>query len=791
MSTGPVRPLSPLVALSSFVGRRNLLETVRERLLGAARLVTLIGVGGAGKTRLALEAARRAAGDADQVDRVHLVELAPLESGGDVEDVARAVLAAVEGPDQSVTSVVDTLAAVVSHVGDSRVLLVLDNCERLVDQVGVVVATLLRESPGLRVLATSREALHIGGEHVVAVPPLDVPPEGAPMSVDYDAVRLLVDRAEAGVPGWRLTPEDWPHVVRVLSRTAGLPLAVELVVARMRALPLSVLADRLDDAMRVLTRNDSTILPHHRTLEAAVQWSYDWCTPAEQMLWARLSVLEGDFTLAAAEDVAGEGLDPVEVADTVTGLVDKSVLLPSPDRRRYRLLEPLRQFGVAVLRRRDGELDRVTARYLEHYRGCPALMMAQWNGRNELQHQAELTEDWPHYRALLARLLHEPTAEDGVTALALAVDLVRTRWYFSARRLPEGRSWLRRARAAVPPTEAVALQAGALAGETWLSLCLGAPTGQVEALLAEADELAARTGGPVAPVTFAHGVYRLLGLADPASIDLLSRAEEQFAALGAAFSVDRNMAQLLRALAAALVGEERQARRWTEEFDADMRELGAPWGMSWATCFRGVTETRFGDAERAVDILTDALRQQQATGDQWAPIWGIEALARASARLGDATRTARLLGIAHQLHTVTGVRVSGLRPFAQARADSETAARAVLGDTTFGQLYEVQVGSVDQAVRLALTPHRQGAPAGAQRAKDFGLTPRQWDCAVLAADGLTNRQIADRLGIELRTVESHLGVVYQHRSLANRVALTRWIAEVTTAAPREAPRTDS
>lgn len=290
--TSVMRPVGGLpAAFTSFVGRQREMTEVR-RLLGSARLVTLTGAGGVGKTRLALEVA--AASARSFPGGVWLVDLAPVRDPALVADAVAVTLGVV---DQGTRPVVDLLAA---HVAERRLLLVLDNCEHLVEACARLAQRLLSAAAEVRVLATSRETLRLTGEHVVAVPPLG--PE--------EAAELLVQRAAAVRPGFRLTDANRAAVDRLCAGLDGLPLAIELAASRLRTLSVEPVVERLEDRFALLTAGSRAARPHQQTLRAAVDWSWELCGPAERLLWSRLSVFAGSFTLEAAEAVcAGEGAE--------------------------------------------------------------------------------------------------------------------------------------------------------------------------------------------------------------------------------------------------------------------------------------------------------------------------------------------------------------------------------------------------------------------------------------------------------------------------------------------------
>jgi predicted ATPase len=335
---GPDRPPSTSLprTLTSFVGRGHELVEVRE-LLAQARMVTLTGTGGVGKTRLALEVAARSHGDAAFVD------LAAVTDPTTVAGTALLALGASAAIDQA------PLDALVQHLGERPLLLVLDNCEHLIEACARLVEGLVRGCPALRVLATSRERLGVAGEVAWRVPSLAVPDPDALPPIDQlwacEAIRLFVERARLAGPGFELTTQSAAAVAGICRRLDGIPLAIELAAARLRVLSIEQIAARLDDRFRILTGGNRTALPRHQTLRGAVDWSHELLSDRERLLFRRLAVFVGGWTLEAAEAVCpGDGLDPSDVLDALTGLIDKSLVVA--DDERYRFLETLRQYAL-------------------------------------------------------------------------------------------------------------------------------------------------------------------------------------------------------------------------------------------------------------------------------------------------------------------------------------------------------------------------------------------------------------------------------------------------------------
>jgi predicted ATPase/DNA-binding SARP family transcriptional activator len=338
---GVARHNLPLVR-TSFVGRERETREVR-RLLAMTGLLTLTGAGGSGKTRLALKVVRDLVGA--YPDGVWLVELAPLSDPALVSQAVAQALAVREVPGRSLE---DTLT---DHLRTKNLLLVVDNCEHLVDPVAHLAEALLRSCPRLRILATSRELLGVRSEATWMVPPLSLPDvEGVPsieVVASTEAARLFVDRTRARLPGFELTGGNAGAVGRICLKLEGIPLAIELAAARMGALATEQVAGRLEDSLKLLT-SGQTLEPRHQTLRATLDWSHDLLSEPERRLFRRLSVFAGGWTLEAAEEVSpGEGIERDQVMDLQSGLVDKSLVLAeaSPGTEaelRYRLLEPVR-----------------------------------------------------------------------------------------------------------------------------------------------------------------------------------------------------------------------------------------------------------------------------------------------------------------------------------------------------------------------------------------------------------------------------------------------------------------
>ena len=421
--------------LTSFVGREREVAQV-EDLLAHARMVTLTGAGGSGKTRLALETAIRAG---EAVDGVWLVELASL---ADPTLVAQAVASALrlrEEPERPVETMI------IEAVGERDCLLVIDNCEHVLSAAADLCATLLRACPNLRILATSRESLDIGGEVAWTVPTLPAP-AGVPATVDillrFDAAKLFVERATTASPGFEPTADDIADIAAICASLDGIPLAIELATARLRTLSLAQVATRLDDRLRLLVSGRRDVQPRQRTLRAAIEWSYDLLDEKERATFDRAALFAAPFSLEAAEEVCADGgVQPTDVVELISSLVTKSLvshLTGADGAPRYRMLETLRSFGLEKLEAL-GEHAATATRHGRYFTTAAEGAVPNLQGPSFQRTLARLEAEHDEYRAALAWLV-ESGDVDGAARLSGALWPFWHHAYFAR----EGRAWLRR-----------------------------------------------------------------------------------------------------------------------------------------------------------------------------------------------------------------------------------------------------------------------------------------------------------------------------------------------------------
>ncbi|HRW39715.1 MAG TPA: AAA family ATPase, partial [Aquihabitans sp.] len=420
--------------LTPFIGREAELAQLHA-LLDDVRLLTLTGSGGCGKTRLALQAA------ADRVERhrdgVWYVELAPLGETSSVLGTLADVLRVHGSAEQSL------LDLVVERLRDARALLVVDNCEHLLDDAAEVIGALLRSCPPLQIVATSRQPLNLPGEVTWRVPSLGAPGPDDAADLDsldqYDSVRLFVDRAVRARPNFAVTNENAASVAGICSRLDGIPLAIELAAARVRSLPVERIAEGLDDRFRLLRGGSATLLPRQQTLLASVEWSHQLLDEQERTLLRRLALFCGGFTLDAAEAVAAfEPLDPYAVLDHLTNLVDRSLVLLDDEgaEPRYRMLETIKQFSLARLEESDERTD-VADRHLAHYAALAAAVAPHLETGAQLAERPRLAVEHDNLRAAL---VHAASRPEPMPLARLASDL--TLYWVQTAHYADADEWL-------------------------------------------------------------------------------------------------------------------------------------------------------------------------------------------------------------------------------------------------------------------------------------------------------------------------------------------------------------
>ncbi|WP_033349865.1 ATP-binding protein [Kitasatospora aureofaciens] len=690
--------------VTGFVGRQRELAELAG-LLARARLVTVTGPGGVGKSRLALRAAARAAGAFP--DGTWLVDVAPVQ---DPLLLGHAVLEALRLTDGTARPPLDVLG---EHLAGRRLLLVLDGCEHLVEACAELSDALLRALPGLRVLATSRAALRASGEHLLTLAPLPVGPlPVGPLPAQRvgpgplpDAVRLFADRARAVVPSFEVTEANAEAVGLLCRRLDGVPLAVELAAGRLRALSVEQITARLDDRFRLLTGGSRTALPRHQTLRTTIGWSHELCTVQERLLWARLSVFVGGFDLEAAEYVcAGEGIEAEEVLDLLDQLVAKSVVLreESDVGIGFRLLDTIREYGAHWLRA-TGEEQRLLRRHRDWYLGVATWGEVEWFGPRQPETARRTRLAHTNLRAALEFCLAEPGEEQ------IALLLAGTLWFYwvGCGHLGEGRHWLDRALALDrEPTEA---RAKALWVTGYMATLQG-DLGTARPALEECRRQALDTGDDRALAYAVHrqGCAALIGDDPQRAAELFEEALWHYRTIG---ELNSNvvMAMIELGLAYLFQGEPDSGELWFGQAREVCEEHGEQWAYAYVLYATAYSHYLNGAVRPARALARECVRLNHHFHDLLGIVLGIDLLAlletepAGPGEPADLCEARVLQGAAHRIWRAVGNPFLGSRSFFGTHEECAERARAGLSEQEYEECYRAGgLLDLDAAVCRAL-----------------------------------------------------------------------------------------
>jgi predicted ATPase/DNA-binding CsgD family transcriptional regulator len=810
------------LARTSYIGReRETLEVKRE--LAMTRLLTLTGAGGAGKTRLALEVARDLVGA--YPDGVWLVELALLSEG---KLIPQAVANAVGVPERSGLSVPEAL---VEALRAKQMLLVLDNCEHLLEAAARLASVLLDSCPRLRLLATSREALGVAGESRWPVPALSVPdphrrsPTALGELERSESARLFAERARQRHPSFAMGPEDVLAVAEICHRLEGLPLAIELAAARVSVLSLGQISERLEDSLKLLTVGDRTALPRQRTLRGTLEWSHDLLTEGERRLFGRLSVFAGGWTLAAAEAVGwGDETGRYEALDLLSGLVEKSLVVcePSGDGGvRYRLLEPVRQYALEKLE--EGEnAESVGRRHAQYFLALAEEAEPRLWGPEDEAWLERLEAEHDNLRAALCWTLGRREAEMALRLAGALWGFWITRGYYE-----EGRRWFE---GALKKGGRAPERARVLAGLGHLALWQG-DLARAEASAKEGLELSKEAGlqkGAIAAdllIVVGEAAVRTKGESERAK-ELL----EEALALSREAKDDRCIAWSLGSLANVshsqgdherakelyeealtlsrrsggaetvgaqllslgyeylLEGDHERAARLNEEAARLLRERGYRSGLEYALDNLGWAVLLGGEHERAARVFEESVSLCKELGDRSTAAESLEGLACVAGAGGEAERAARLFGAAQALYEAGGYhhtpRELALREPYLAEARSRLEGAAWERESEEGRAMTLE-GAIEYALceEEGVAPTKPTPERSKRSERPAALTRREEEVAALVARGLTNRQIAQELFLSERTVEKHVSKILRKLRLASRAEIAAWTTERSLLAP--------
>jgi predicted ATPase/DNA-binding CsgD family transcriptional regulator len=770
-------------ARSSFVGRE--LEAFEvSQALATTRLMTLTGAGGSGKTRLALEVAR----DLIEAypDGVWFVEFAPLS-----EDVLvpKAVAEALGVPQRPREPIADTLVEV---LGDRQLLLVVDNCEHLIEAVAGLADRLLDSCPRVRILATSREALGVEGETRWLVPPLSVPERGHTLTREeleaYESVRLFVERARGRDPYFSLKPKNAIAVAEICRRLEGIPLAVELAAARVGTLSLVQIAQRLTDSLKLLTGGVRTAVNRQRTLKGSLGWSHELLSEDEKKLFGRLSVFAGGWTLEASEAVgAGGSVEEEDVLDLLSGLVEKSLVVTGGSDEgvvRHRMLEPIRQYALEKLEE-SGEVEVVRRAHAAYFLAMAEMAEPELMGEEAVTWLAELGREVANLRAALSWAFdadREPGDERVETGLRLANALAR---FWDAQGPDEGRRWLEQGLACdveVPsPVRAKALEeAGSVAVYEGDSRSIP--------MLTEARDLYTEIGDQPGMLATVHNLgHALAHHADPETAAVVKAEVETLLADSGDRAVAAHLAHFLGLVAVAEKDLDEMRLRLKEAL-AIYRELEDTRNVALCLPALGIFTLVFGDFEEAEKLFEEGLAWERRLKYKTLIFFHLMGLAAVATPRDHLRRAAQLYGAGEALREAAGL---SPKPFGRITYDFEgylATVRAGLDEPDFDAAWsEGRAMSLDEAIEYALSAEEPSAtPPSSATAQPSppsapkhpaGLTSREVEVLGLVATGMTSAQIAAELFVGTRTVDTHLTSIYHKLGVSSRAAATRFALE--------------
>jgi predicted ATPase/DNA-binding CsgD family transcriptional regulator len=747
---------------SSFIGRRREIAEVRKKLT-EARVVSLVGPGGVGKTRLAVRIAtdlgRGFSGGG------WLVELAEVL---DPALVSSAVMTALNLRDQAAA---EPMTLLLSYLQDKELLLVADNCEHLLEAAAQLVTEVIRTAPGVRVIATSREPLSVPGEHVVPVPPLELPaPDAAePLARlrQNEAVMLFTERAAAASGKFQLTAANQAAVVDLCRRLDGLPLAIELAAVRMRVLTVQQILDRLTDRFGLLTGGSRAALPRHQTLRTTIEWSHDLLADGERAVLRRSCAFAGRFTLEDIESVCTSvDVPTAQALDLLSSLVDKSLVMreDAEGLACYRLHETMREFASLKLGE-AGEKESVERRCAEYYRSrCLQSALEGRYRQLEWLEWADLEID--NIRSVLQRSLTQGDFDLGID---LATSLG---WYWVTRATTEGTRWL---------DELLASGGGNLQTRAWAYFIRG-----FLAVL-KADPAAAR---PVLHTAVAAArqieqrdllveALAMASIAESMAGDHVSARrlleEAQVTTAGLGYLHGTISVLQARALNGFHEGDLDAVRSAAAEGARLARSADDLYALEMMLLNLGSAALIANDLDESTPLLAEALRAADHIDDRVAQVYLLYAFGCHAALSGQPRLAAQLLGAADAARKVIG---GNIMPFlAPPLAQASELAVAALGAARFEAEFEAgRRLSRDTVIRLALGEPARAAATGRDDAGSLPLAKREADVARLVADGLTNKQIGTRLFISERTVDSHVRSILNKLGFSSRAQIAAWMA---------------
>jgi non-specific serine/threonine protein kinase len=799
------------VQLTSFIGRERELAEV-ERLMSTSRLVTLTGAGGCGKTRLALRVATELSSHFK--DGVWWVELAVLN---DPSLLPQAVLQTLGIPESPSRAPVELLS---DYFQSKHALLILDNCEHVIDACAGFVSHLLQSCPQLSLIVTSREALNIDGELAWIVPSLQIPTLEPFSNISdlsqYDAVQLFIVRASTIVPDFALTEQNADTVIKICQRLDGMPLAIELAAVRIKVLGVDQIAERLGNALQFLTQGKRTAPSRHQTLRATMDWSYNLLSEAEKKLFQRLAVFAGGFTLEAVEAIcAGEGVESADVLELVAGLVNRSLLVlvernaKSEDlverSLRYRFLEPVRQYAREKLVD-AGEEAVIRDRHLSYFHDWARTMEPELHTAVQLIQFANLDRELDNIRAALQWALRTQP----VMALHIVAELT---FFWNVRGYTtEGQRWgeqaLKQTENDLTP-EVLGARARALSIVAFLTMTQGN--------IQSASDLIAQAIPILRAQNDELGLARALfvqatALSFLGQSSMVRAAAEESLEIGIKLNEPFTLSSGLGIMAGALfrVGEQTIAQRFREQALANSRRLGSPMALAFSVWGVGMGAFSQGNLKLAHQYMEESLTLLRQIGDKHRINMVASGLADILRQMGNIREAEKLYveavrgwwdygqfgGMARCIECLAFIAIvekhdkQAARLLGAAEAIRESSQAKMIADEQ--EEYQRELASLQSRMnpddfanswsegqRLTIQQvlaEVELLPKVPQAKAHFpnDLTPREVDVLRLLAEGLSDAQIAEKLVLSRRTITTHLTTIYSKLGVNSRSAAMRY-----------------
>jgi non-specific serine/threonine protein kinase len=761
------------VPISTFIGRKNEIVAVKQLIL-KNRLVTLTGAGGSGKTRLALKIAHELLEKFN--NSVWFIELASLT---DPSLISQKIASTLNIREQSNQPLLDSL---IYYLSRHPSLLVLDNCEHLIAACAEIANILLQKCADLKILTTSREVLGITGEVTWIVPPLSLPeaqpwrgPTRAQEALDEyqksESVQLFIDRATTYDPGFELTSKNGAWVAEICRRLDGMPLAIELAAARVRTLSAQQIAERLDDRFGLLTAGSHTAASRHQTLAATIEWSYTLLSEKEQILLQRFSVFPGGGTLKAIESVCiGNGIKKSEVLDTLSQLVDKSLVVTSQisGKKRYSLLETIREFALEKLAQSQ-EMESTKNRHLDFYLQFVEEAEPKIKGPEELIWYARLEAEHDNLRAALGWALESRNAE---AALKLASSL--SFFWFVQGHMREGIIWLEKA---LEKSQGASLASRAKALRFLGGLLISSEKkdfDQISKLFKESLELYRKQDNQsgIAWILNQLGVIAMM----QGEFNKAKQLLEESLALRKEIGDPWDIAQTLQNFAPLSLRQNdyASAREFAEKTITWFQRAGYKRGVVRTSMDLAEIARLEGDSANAVAILTKALPQFLQFGDRWSSAEVLESLATLTIERSKFKQAAQLFGMAEALREKIGMPLHSFE-YGNYQKDILTL-RKNLNETEFSQAWRKgRAIPLEKVIEFVSQEPEMYSSVVKKTIEE--LTAREREAAILIAQGMSNREIADAMTVTVKTVEANVTRILRKLGFDSRVQIATWVID--------------